>query len=148
MKLKAAFTSFMTAAALALGLVVAVAPSAAADDVSCSGNLQILKTFRTSDGTALGEVQLYTPSAGRHCAKLVKLGPTRGVSSEIGIQLRKCTQTTNTGTCTVVPNVGGIDNGSYRYEAGPVGVIDGANCFRVTADMFWNGLKVFNKIYC
>lgn len=143
-----AFASFMSAAAMALGLLVAAAPAAVADDVSCSGNLQILKTFRTADGTALGEVQLYTPTAGRHCAKLVKLGPARGVGSEIGIQLRKCTQTTNTGSCTVVSGSGGIDNGWYRYEAGPVGVIDGANCFRITGDMFWNGLKSFNKIYC
>lgn len=142
----------MLAAVLAASasLVFSTQSSASADDVPCSGSLQVLKTFYYN-GAAIGEVQLYTPSAGHHCAKLVKLGVTRGVSSEIGIQIRKCTQTSGT-TCTVVAGTGDIDNGSYAYYAGPVGVVDGSNCFRVTGDMFWpdgsSNNFVYNHVFC
>ena len=95
------------------------------------------------NGTTYGYLNLYYNSAnGYNCAETVSSSATNGVSKFMYVELDVCTQTSPGGNCTVQSYnkpYYDVDQGTYSYYAGPVGVYGAGHCLTPYAEIDLDG---------
>jgi hypothetical protein len=89
--------------------------------------------------TKLGELDIYyNNTTGYNCAVTVALGQTRGKAKSMLVEIWSCKQKRPTNAdCDRIHYV--RDGGTYKYEAGPVGVYAKGHCISAEGIITWNG---------
>ena len=124
-----------------LGGGLLLAPAAQASGYGCSGNL-IDNYPVTYSGSTFGNVYLYYDSStGKNCAVTVSNSSHGyGSSKWMVVELEKCTQTVDTGTCSSYSPAQEVkDQGNYLYQAGPVSISAAGHCILIYGRIDWAG---------
>ncbi|MFF7978317.1 hypothetical protein ACFZDK_04180 [Streptomyces sp. NPDC007901] len=108
---------------------------------SCSGTITYDGTVSRS-GSVIGELVIYYNSSngGTNSACFYHRGVSYGVAASTSVQILRCSQTSGTGDACHIAATSPVDQGSYSYQAGPVGVTGTANyCVSAIGDVWWGG---------
>ncbi|WP_165942505.1 hypothetical protein [Micromonospora sp. KC721] len=123
---------------LAAANLFAAAPAQAA--VSCSGTVTYSKTVPSSN--PVGELVIYynTSNGGTNSACFYHRGAAYGKSALTGVQIGRCAQQSGQGRPCDFTALSSPDEGTYSYQAGPVGVTGTANyCVSAKGWIAWGG---------
>jgi hypothetical protein len=87
----------------------------------CAGKLIESRSMKVG-GKKVGELDVYYNSAtGKNCARMNHAGSTWGKKLKTRAWIGICSETTpGDKTCHYDPSTDAVDNGNYRYYAGPV----------------------------
>lgn len=122
--------------ALGAPLVTSVPAHAAS---LCSGSL-IASNSISSNGTAIGELDVYYNSyTGENCAITQSGGPSWGVQKSMTVYLTICQQASAGWSCGGPSSV--YDSGNYYYYAGIVGIGARGQCIYAAGSIVWNGVR-------
>ncbi|EFH87796.1 hypothetical protein [Ktedonobacter racemifer] len=87
--------------------------------------------------TKIGELDIYyNSSTGWNCAKTVALGSAYGVPKAMGVLIVTCANTTPSRSCNTAGQTLDIDQGTYSYYAGPVGVYGKGHCIAAAGSIY------------
>lgn len=100
-------------------------------------------------GAKIGELDLYyNSSTGYNCVYLKSGNATWGKAKHMFVGISRCNETKPSNSCTTASsNFQVVDSGTYKYEAGPVGVYAKGHCIEAEGKM--EGVTVaFGPGYC
>ncbi|WP_371598677.1 hypothetical protein [Streptomyces sp. NBC_00564] len=136
--MKKVLTALAAVSSIFFGML-ALAPTASAAGYGCAGSQIDSYPMYATGGTQFGTVFLYYDSStGKNCAVTVATAAGGyGVSKLMHIEIVKCSQTVDTGSCTGVDSV--VDHDYYQYYAGPRSINAAGHCIAVTGQITYNG---------
>jgi hypothetical protein len=147
MNLLRAFLAVAAAIAVAFAAVVAslTAPDADAAASTCAGNLIFSKPIRDADKTKIGELNVYWDAATKkNCAVTMHAGRTWDKKLHTRVWLQRCAKGVKAGQFCKAgdrdkrPNV--VDDGDYRFRAGPVSLRAAGRCILVQGGIATQGI--------
>ena len=132
--------------ALAVFAVLATTSSSPATAASgtCAGSLIESRNLNVG-GKKVGELDVYYNSAtGKNCARMNHAGSTWGKALKTRVWVGICSETTpGNKTCHYDPATDAVDEGSYRYYAGPATTKASARgrCIAASGYLWINGTR-------
>jgi hypothetical protein len=136
----AGLLALATLAALSLG---GSSPAGAASG-SCAGSLIESRNLNVG-GKKVGELNVYYNRAtGKNCARMNHAGSTWGKSLKTRAWIGICSERTpGNKTCHYDPSTDAVDQGTYRYYAGPVTTKASASgrCIAASGYLWINGTR-------